>query len=82
MIKLASTDGEIVLLGMSDRNLELLRSGLPIMFDGSAIGLPGKRFCIFWGPTEEAIGEAIMAAGIIGPDARNAIEAAIRGSTA
>lgn len=76
MLKMVTNDGQSIFLGLSDRNLELLRSGRPIVFDGSAIGLPGKTFCIFWGPTEEAMGEQIMAAGVIGPDARAVIYAA------
>jgi DNA-binding XRE family transcriptional regulator len=43
----------IVVLGLSHRNLELLRADQPVLVDLAELGLPGIRVVIFTGPTEE-----------------------------
>jgi hypothetical protein len=51
----SSTTGlprKLYLFGLSDRNLELLRQGKEIVFDGEGMGIPGA-VCIFHGKTEE-----------------------------
>lgn len=46
-------NGGLVVLGLSDLNLERLREGKPIMFDGSELHLEGvDKLAIFYGPTE------------------------------
>jgi hypothetical protein len=44
---------QVVVLGLSYRNLERMRGGEPILADLAALGLPGLKVAIFTGPTEE-----------------------------
>lgn len=44
--------GDLVIFGLSARNLELLQQGKPIMIDMAELGL-GGRTMIFFGRTEE-----------------------------
>jgi hypothetical protein len=44
-------------LGLSHKNLELLKSGKPIKFDGEAVGLKDVDVLIFAGETEETMQE-------------------------
>jgi hypothetical protein len=64
MIK-ARLRGSGLLLGLSDRNLELLRAGQPICFDLSAIGLPSGPCVIMYGKTEEAIAKHLADGGFL-----------------
>ena len=52
--------GDLIVLGLSERNVELLRQGRPIAFDGKDVGLPGVRFGICWGLTGEAIADDLL----------------------
>lgn len=46
--------GGVMLLGLSDLNLQKLREGKPILFDGAAAGFPQvTKIAIFHAPTEE-----------------------------
>ncbi len=56
MIKAAGRGkkGNLVILGLSDRNLEKLRAGLPILVDLNELGSTGELM-IMWGPTEDDI---------------------------
>jgi hypothetical protein len=71
MIKLsaynAKTKTDMIVLGLSDGNLNRLRQGHPIHILGKEWD---KSFdlMIFWGPTEEAM--AKMVEPFIGPDTR------------
>lgn len=51
MIK-ALIKGTIV-IGISDRNIELLKQGKPILFNLKALGLPERDVLIFTGKTEQ-----------------------------
>ena len=42
-------EGNLVTIGLSRRNIELLLEGNPIRFDGAEAGLPGVTFRIFVG---------------------------------
>lgn len=55
----------VVLLGLSERNVELLKLGKPIQFDGKEIGIPGKKVFIMYGETEEDILDELRRAGIM-----------------
>lgn len=63
MIK-ARGDG-IVLLGLSRMNVERLLADMPIHFDGSEVGLPGIRFIICGGETEQSIEQQLRESGMI-----------------
>lgn len=54
-----------VLLGLSHKNLERLKAGDPIRFDGKEINFPGITFLIVAGKTEEVILEDLRKAGIL-----------------
>lgn len=58
--------GDTVIIGLSDMNLEKLREGKPILFDGSEIRVPGVRVVIFHAPTEADM-ERLMAEHFIIP---------------
>jgi hypothetical protein len=56
-----TSDGRPVLvLGLSFANLDMLRAGKPIKFDGTPYGYPGT-ILIFAGATERAMAELIIA---------------------
>lgn len=59
--------GELVILGLSDRNLELLREGKPILFDGSEVRLPGVKIAIMHGKTERDMEQGLIKNGFIIP---------------
>ncbi len=54
---MGDADGKnrVVVLGLSDGNLELLRRGMPIVVKGAELGLGEFDVCIVWGPTEQKI---------------------------
>lgn len=52
---LKAVSGKLIFLGLSDANLERLKAGQPIAFNGSEIGFPGHTFCILAGATEADI---------------------------
>ena len=54
----------VVLLGLSARNIKLLQEGKPIQFDGADVLLPGIRFGIFCGDTEMEMEQMLIAAGV------------------
>jgi hypothetical protein len=47
--------GELVIIGLSRKNIEKLQEGLPIYFDGKEVHLDGCKFLITFGETEHAI---------------------------
>jgi hypothetical protein len=71
MIKLvahAEDGGIILMLGLSDRNLERLQAGDPIRFDPAELGLPWKGLIgIFHGKTEADMAQMLKDHGLIGP---------------
>jgi hypothetical protein len=50
---ISARSGQLVLLGLSRRNVELLTAGKPIDIDGARVGLPGIRIAIMFGETEQ-----------------------------
>jgi len=50
MMKLRA--GGLVVLGLSELNVQKLKQGLPIAFDGKEVRLPGVRIAIIYGETE------------------------------
>lgn len=57
MIKARS--GELLIFGLSARNIELLRQGHPIDIDLKDLGLKGGRVLILYGETERVITEEL-----------------------
>jgi hypothetical protein len=57
--------GDVVILGLSARNIELLKSGKPIDIDMQTLGLKGHTV-IFYGDTEQQMQREL--AEFIGPD--------------
>jgi hypothetical protein len=57
--------GDVYLFGLSDRNLELLKKGMPILIHMETLGGTGK-VVIFYGETEEKMRQDI--AEFIGPN--------------
>lgn len=55
MVKALGENGEII-LGLSSKNLELLRQGKPILVDDAKIG---PKIIILWGETEDKIVEKL-----------------------
>jgi hypothetical protein len=49
----------LIVLGFSEENLERLKAGEPIAFDGASLGLRGFDFVILAGPSELAIAEML-----------------------
>lgn len=45
----------LIVVGLSHLNLERLKQGQPIMFDGEDVKLPNVSFVIFSGATEETM---------------------------
>lgn len=54
--------GQLVILGLSRRNVELLQEGKPIAFDGAEVGLGGTRVLIMFGETEDEIARELAQA--------------------
>ena len=55
----AGNEGDILLLGLSKRNIELLTDDKHIMFSLEQFGFPGVDLCIVYGETENEIMESI-----------------------
>lgn len=64
MMKARLNDGT-VLLGLVDRNLELLREGKKMYVDLERLGLPGLHIVIGWAPTERDFLTQLHASGLI-----------------
>ena len=55
MIKASANDGELVILGLSAKNIELLQQGKPIIVHGNDLGIKNIQILIFAGDTEETM---------------------------
>lgn len=59
MIKMRATlqdGGQLILLGLSDKNLELLREKKPILVTAQELGLAmNVKIALAWGETEETL---------------------------
>jgi hypothetical protein len=63
----------VVVLGLSHSNLDRLRDGQPIKFDGAELGLPeGTEIMIFAGETERAMQRDVV--DLIGPGTQTKID--------
>ena len=56
---------KIVMLGLSHVNLDRLKKGQPIKFDGAEVSLPGVEMIIFAGKDERSMQREL--ADLIGP---------------
>lgn len=73
MIKARGTDADgrpLLVLGLSHGNLDRLRAGEPIKFDGALYGYPGT-ILIFSGKDEVAMGESLQ---VRDPDVKTILE--------
>jgi hypothetical protein len=62
-------DGKsLLLLGLSEGNVQRLKQGHPILVLGEDIGTPGSDYCILWGETEIDIIRELKSAGYLPPD--------------
>lgn len=59
----AGRDRPLFILGLSAGNLERLRAGEPILFQGADLGLPGE-FLIFFGEDEQAMIRTLQEGGM------------------
>ena len=57
--------GDLLLFGLSERNLQLLREGRPIAIDLAELGVAGRRVVIFHGATEEIMEHKLKTEGLI-----------------
>jgi hypothetical protein len=57
--------GDLMVFGLSDRNLELLQQGRPIIIDLREIGLESGRVMILYGKTEKAITDELAKAATL-----------------
>jgi hypothetical protein len=44
---------DLIGIGLSEANIQRLKGGSPIIFEGTEVGLPGHSFLIYVGPTEK-----------------------------
>lgn len=65
MLKLVLKDTDdkpprTIILGLSHKNLDMLKKNYPIRFDSSEIGLPpGTEILIFAGDTEQSMAQSV-----------------------
>jgi hypothetical protein len=67
MIKARVKSGrmDVVMLGLSRRNVETIETGRPLTFDGNCISMPGVSVMIFFGETERGILEEFDKRGML-----------------
>jgi len=58
----------ILVLGLSEENLMMLRRGRPILFDAEWLGFPNTQITIVWGETEGEIVAHLQAQGLLPND--------------
>lgn len=60
--------GDLVMIGLSQENVNRLRQGMPILFNGGDVNLPDIQIAIVYGRTEEELAEVFVtaAAGLSG----------------
>lgn len=59
--RLETSDGPVVLIGLSGENMARLMADEPIEFNLSDIGLPPQRVWIIGGSTEDVIAQRLVA---------------------
>ena len=62
---LKASGPENVILGLSKENIRRLKLGQPIVFEGKEIQVPGKRFIIMYGETEDTIAAELRKQGLL-----------------
>jgi hypothetical protein len=66
------SDGrELLILGLSQINLDRLKADQPIAFKGDTVGLPGLEIMIFAGETEQSMARDLSE--FVGPNTRASI---------
>jgi hypothetical protein len=62
----ASSDKfDVVMLGLSRRNIETIETGRPLTFDGNCIRMPGVSVMVFFNETERGILEEFDKRGML-----------------
>jgi len=64
-----------VLLGITERNVRMLRHGQPIAFDGIEVGIQGLKFSIIWAADGAALCATFRSFGIEIPSVIEAAQA-------
>lgn len=59
MLKATMRNGRLVLLGLSELNIQKLKEGKPILVNGGDVGIPGKEIVIMYGQTEQDIAKEL-----------------------
>ncbi len=59
---------DVVMLGLSRRNVDVLVAGRPITFDGQDVGMPGVTFMVFFGENERGMLDEFVQRGLISPE--------------
>lgn len=73
MLKLVGEgpNGPVLILGLSDGNIERLKAGQPIRFTLAGLGVPWEgSIGIFHGKTEADMAKMMRDHGLIGPETR------------
>lgn len=61
MMKLRADN--LIVFGLSEENVKRLKEGRPIFFDGAELVLPGMKFAIIYGTTEQQMEQDLINAG-------------------
>jgi len=67
MIKFTAKTGDgrdLIMIGLSELNIEKLKQGMPIAIEGKDLGMPTLMVSIFYGKTEKDMYNELKAAGI------------------
>jgi len=64
MIKATANNGEVLLFGLSELNIQKLKEGKPIFIDTGQMGF-GPHIYIFYGDTEMAMERELREQGLI-----------------
>jgi hypothetical protein len=66
---IAAAGENTIIIGLSHRNLELLKENKPMTFDGTRIGLPEEvKIIIFSEETEQAMIDMLVKTGVVEPE--------------
>lgn len=68
-LKMRRNGKDVIGLGLSDGNIDLLRNDQPIIIDGSQMDLP-HDILIFWGKTEKDMYERFKNEGLLTKDTK------------
>jgi hypothetical protein len=72
MIKFVSEgkDRKVIGFGLTERNLELLKEGKPILVDLAGLGVPSVQITIFYGKDEKTIYQDLKNHGFVSDETK------------